>query len=73
MTDDSTAFDSQREAAVNYAARGWQPVLLHGIRADGKTCTCAKGTACRTPGKHPVDNEWQKAERPATPEDAGAP
>ncbi len=67
MSDDSVRATAARE----YAERGWRPLLLHGIRVDGKTCTCASGPKCRTPGKHPVDNDWQNT--PAlSPDDVAA-
>jgi hypothetical protein len=37
-------------AALEYAARGWPVLALHGIR-DGR-CTCRR-RACASPGKHP--------------------
>lgn len=58
------------DAARGYAERGWRPLLLQGLRADGKTCTCVKGEKCKSAGKHPVDNEWEKT--PA-PEEASKP
>lgn len=42
------------EAALQYAARGWVVLPLHGIRANGAPCcTCRKGPACKSAGKHP--------------------
>lgn len=41
------------EAALNYAARGIHVLPIHGLREDG-SCTCGRGTACPTPGKHPI-------------------
>ena len=56
------------DAAHAYLARGWQPVQLHGLRGDGKTCTCGKkeqGKDCgRSTAKHPVDTGWQSAPAP---------
>lgn len=49
------------DAALQYAARGWRILPLHGIicsdpAADSPTrnyCTCQKSINCTTPGKHP--------------------
>lgn len=54
-------------AALDLLARGWQPVRLHGLRDDGRTCTCRLGAACKVAGKHPTDKGWQDAPMP-TPE-----
>jgi hypothetical protein len=42
------------DAALNYAARGWRVLPLETVTADG--CTCWRGAACRSAGKHPA--EW---------------
>ena len=47
------------KAAALYASRGWRCLRINGLRDDEKTCTCLYGTACGTPGKHPVDPRWQ--------------
>jgi putative DNA primase/helicase len=50
-------------AARAYAARGWQPIRLHGIAADG-LCTCRDRTKTgheKTAGKHPTENGWQSS------------
>lgn len=49
------------KAAAQYAARGWRCLRINGLKDDEKTCTCPYGTACGTPGKHPVDRSWQTA------------
>ena len=49
------------KAAALYASRGWRCLRINGLRDDEKTCTCVYGTACGTPGKHPVDRAWQTA------------
>jgi len=46
------------EAAIACAERGIPVVLLHGIR-DG-VCTCTRGAACESPGKHPRHTGWQR-------------
>ncbi|MGZ4925480.1 MAG: hypothetical protein ACXV4B_03400, partial [Halobacteriota archaeon] len=43
---------SNCEMALEYARRRLPIVPLHGI-IDG-TCTCAKGSSCTSPGKHPI-------------------
>lgn len=41
------------------ASKGIQVVRLYGVREDG-SCTCGKGAACATPGKHPAGGDgWQ--------------
>lgn len=54
------------QAAAKYAAIGWNIIRVSGIRADG-TCACYLGAECSTPGKHPLDRNWQ--ERGTTNED----
>jgi hypothetical protein len=54
------------DAAAKYAAIGWNIIRVSGIRADG-TCACYLGAECSTPGKHPLDRNWQ--ERGTTNED----
>ena len=43
-------------AAVG-ARLGWKLVKLHGVRSAG-VCRCSKGSACGTPGKHPIAAGW---------------
>lgn len=43
---------SSLEFALEYAARGWRVLPLHGITSKG--CTCGKGNGCSAPGKHPT-------------------
>lgn len=40
-----------RDAAVDYAKRGWMVLPLHSVK-DG-VCTCLKKASCASPGKHP--------------------
>ena len=47
------------EAALGYAERGWRVITCHSV-ADGR-CTCSKGKNCRSKGKHPRLNAWEKA------------
>jgi hypothetical protein len=37
---------------LDYAARGWPVFPCHSIRRG--QCTCSKGIACQSPGKHPL-------------------
>lgn len=46
-------------AAISYAERGWHLVELHGV-VSPEVCTCWKGKDCGTPGKHPVQKDWQE-------------
>jgi hypothetical protein len=45
---------SRMGEALRYGLRGWPVLPLHGIR--DRKCTCPKGTACGSPGKHPRTN-----------------
>lgn len=45
--------------ALSYAARGWHVVPLHDVTQGH--CSCAKGSACETPGKHPRLQDWPTA------------
>lgn len=45
-------------AALDYAARGWHVVPLHGV--VGGKCSCGKTNCNRSAGKHPQFTEWQK-------------
>jgi hypothetical protein len=54
MTTD--ADHSWLEAALAYAARGWCVLPLYGV-SQGR-CSCAKGAACTSPGKHPLIDDW---------------
>lgn len=51
------------EAYATYAlTQGWDPIPVWGVNADG-VCSCVNGQQCKSPGKHPVDNGWQKQDR----------
>ena len=47
------------KSAADYAARGWRTLPIYGLQPDGKTCACRNGYSCGTPGKHPVERDWQ--------------
>jgi putative DNA primase/helicase len=40
-------------AALDYTARGWYVIPVHGIDPNGH-CTCRAKTDCEQPGKHPI-------------------
>lgn len=44
------------QAATRYADLGFKVIPLHGINANG--CTCSKGKDCDKPGKHPRIVDW---------------
>jgi putative DNA primase/helicase len=46
------------EEAKFYANIGWLVVPCYGL-TEGGSCTCAKGAACDSPGKHPRLTQWQ--------------
>lgn len=52
ITLENTDFDSNREATLAYATAGLAVLPLHHPIAEG-TCSCRKGTACGSIGKHP--------------------
>lgn len=45
------------EAAVAYAKRGWRVIPLRWVDPDG-VCACPQGAECKSPGKHPVHDDW---------------
>ena len=45
------------DAAERYAQLAWHVLPVHGI-VDGR-CTCVKGEACSSAGKHPRISDWQ--------------
>lgn len=67
MTMTSRQDSTMVQAALSAADEGLYLHPTHSIGSDGE-CTCGKGAKCRTPGKHPILNDWQnKATRdPAT-------
>jgi hypothetical protein len=59
--------NSMVAAAMNYAARGWKVVPVHGIGPNGK-CSCGN-EECPSPGKHPRLRNWAGAAIAATEDD----
>jgi hypothetical protein len=55
MADSSTTWS----LITAYIARGWRPVPLHHVLTSG-ACSCRKGADCRSQGKHPIYENWQK-------------
>lgn len=56
---------------VEYAqyamSQGWDPLPVWGVNADG-VCACRNGLQCSSPGKHPIESEWQSRERLSVPD-----
>lgn len=53
----------------HYLQRGWALVPLHDVGGapvggdgHGAPCSCQLGTSCRSPGKHPRGDQWQRPE-----------
>jgi len=62
LLDFSNIYEEIRKAAIDYARQGRKVILLHGVipRPDGnRICTCWKGAACESHGKHPRLDGWQ--------------
>lgn len=56
------------EAYALYAmGEGWDPIPVWGVNADG-VCACRNGMQCKSPGKHPVQNDWQSRTRMTKPD-----
>ena len=53
------ATDELLTAARVYAATGWRVIPLYGVRHG--VCSCPRGSACSSPGKHPLLRSWQSA------------
>jgi putative DNA primase/helicase len=54
--------DEMIDGAQKWVSMGFELILLYGIVGDGISdlqCTCSKGAACRSAGKHPVYAGWQ--------------
>lgn len=56
------------EAYATYAmSQGWDPLPVWGVNGEG-ICACHNGERCKSPGKHPIQNEWQVEERLTKPD-----
>lgn len=56
------------ESYANYAmSLGWDPLPVWGVNAEG-VCACKNGLQCKSPGKHPLHNEWQSRDRLTKPD-----
>lgn len=56
------------EAYANYAmSQGWDPLPVWGVNDQG-ICACKNGGQCKSPGKHPIQNDWQVRERLTKPD-----
>ncbi|MEQ8847238.1 AAA family ATPase [Botrimarina sp.] len=47
-----------RRAGIELAELGYRVTIAHGLTGGG--CTCSKGAACTSPGKHPRHSAWQQ-------------
>lgn len=64
----SDTTSSAAEAAKHYAARGWRPIILHGVNPETGRCTCKDANRKvngeypehSSAGKHPVEREWEQ-------------
>lgn len=51
------------EAYASYAmSLGWDPLPVWGVNSEG-VCACKNGGQCKSPGKHPIQNDWTERER----------
>lgn len=56
------------EAYAYYAQTlGWDTIPVWGVNADG-VCACRNGQSCKSPGKHPIQSDWQSRERLTKPD-----
>lgn len=71
-TPDGDEQDEQQgpglEAYAIYAmSEGWDPIPVWGVNGDG-VCACKNGLQCKSPGKHPIQNDWTERERMTKPD-----
>lgn len=55
---DAVTLEQRRDSALWLAEQGFSIVRVPGA-VDG-VCTCPKGAACKSAGKHPEGDEWEK-------------
>ena len=66
MSRRRTSADERTKAALWFAGQGFGVFSVWSTREDG-TCRCPQGTACTSPGKHPITpNGFQDATTDAT-------
>jgi len=49
---------SNTRAAQRYAECGYPVLAVWGLRNGA--CTCPEASDCKTPGKHPIERQWQR-------------
>lgn len=55
--------DSKIPQLLRYLDRGWALVPLHDVGGQtGGRCSCRLGAECRSAGKHPRGDDWQRPE-----------
>lgn len=67
--DETPAVKAQGlEAYASYAmSLGWDPLPVWGVNSQG-VCACKSGGQCKSPGKHPIQREWQTVDRLTKPD-----
>lgn len=56
------------EAYATYAmSLGWDPIPVWGVNDQG-ACACRNGLQCKSPGKHPIQNDWAARSRMTKPD-----
>jgi putative DNA primase/helicase len=63
---DAEAQSGRNQGLVAYAAYamslGWDPLPVWGVNTEG-VCACKNGQSCKSPGKHPIQNDWVERSR----------